>query len=313
MSLLYTPFTAYCDETVKLITEPSTGQLSVIATQDLPIGTVIIIEKSIRATKEALKKWFEKTTEIKPLVDKLYPREDFNYMNDDELTWEEKDTIHDSILYDKIDSNCWETGDTIDGEEIICLSFGMSVFNHSCNPNAAVFSIPSSPNSPNSLKSKTPQETYFEFNSVLTIKEIKKGEEICIIYNETAGHYTNESNKQLQSQPFGWVCGCDFNLKERNNAFNHSIREAKKHGLKQLDSIYSMIDQYYLDSSLDYFQVHVHNQTISCIEKHYKECRLKNKPQKYKQTTLFSYFSPCSPREPRENRDSSKPRTNPCY
>ena len=81
--------------------------------------------------------------------------------------------------------------------KIHVLLFHSALFNHSCNPNIAHF-----PNLEDN-------ELYFNF---VTLRDIKKDEELVITYLNDYGEYTKEEKHKILLNQYGFVCDCDKSI-----------------------------------------------------------------------------------------------------
>ena len=225
-------FEVFQHDSIHIKYDVENDQYSIIAKQDIEEGTILKIEKVIVSTKEKMYDLFCNCSDLSNFIEELYPRISYQEMDQHNLT---KETVY-SI---KCESNCWD-----DGNNKISVCFGLSTLNHSCTPNSFISEV------------CTNNENY---NILVAIQSIKKEEEICIMYNELAGHVTSETGYT----PFTWECPCKFSKDERLNTFNRCILKSKQYVKEQNDSILDLIYDYEKQCKLEpikkYFFESIHS------------------------------------------------------
>lgn len=204
---MYSPFTCYKHLDIDLTYDYNTQQYGVIALEDINPGSVLIIEKGLFETTDLVIDCILKHKDLFDYSKQLYPREETNDFYK---------TIHQKINY-----NSWDW----DEDNKIALFYSCSMFNHSCEPNAAIVEI----------KAPFRFNEGFTFCAMISTQKIKKGSEICIMYDTNAGH---------DHSKFNWYCNCGLDHKQRRFNFNDSLKCSKQFKRDQINWINKQIMSY---------------------------------------------------------------------
>jgi hypothetical protein len=201
---MFSPFTCFKHLDIDCIYQPDTEQFGVFASEEISPGSVLIIEKGLFETTDLIIDCILKHRELYDLAKQLYPRVSTNCFY--------------SEIQQKISYNSWDW----DVDNKIALFYSCSMFNHSCEPNAAIVEC----NSP------VRYNEGFTFCAIIATQRIKKGDEICIMYDTNAGH--NHSK-------FNWNCNCGCSLKQRRFNFNDSLKLSKYFKKENLEWIHNQM------------------------------------------------------------------------
>ncbi len=184
---MFTPFTIYCcDDIEKVVVD---GQISIHATNDIKKGTLLLVEKGLVDTKQTLIQLIMKVAKLQEYCMNFYPRQD-----NEEVTPE--------IIRKKLNHNGWDWENNRMG-----MFFSLAMFNHSCTPNAFM------------VEMQINNSHWYIYDALVALKDIKKGEEVTIIYNETAGH---------DCSIFNWNCECQMSFEQRKSNFVNAVKSSEK-------------------------------------------------------------------------------------
>jgi hypothetical protein len=184
------------------------GQFSMIASEYIPEGTLLIVEEAILGRRKNIETLLAKDKE---LTEQLYPRE--------------------GTIQDKVNHNCWQWAEKSDEEYIkrsfpICISYEISKFNHSCVPNSfAVRMILENKDEDYVLR-------YTDCMGVYTVENIEKGAEITLSYGWDIGH--------TKCKTWNWTCNCNNDLHKIKQIFNnnsHKVQNFFNEDKKFIESI----------------------------------------------------------------------------
>jgi len=213
---MYTPFTVHKHLDV-LCYKDENGQFSVRAFDYIPAGTLLIIEKGIHLPYNELVDTVDSITLLDQTTAELTPRIPFQSF---ETTQEQRV----KVIKEKIRYNTWSW------RKKTALFYGLSFFNHSCTPNAFITEC-----FDRKCKYQRKSPNYI-YAAIFAVADIEKGEEICIMYNETSGHVIDDI--------FNWSCTCNQTLEERTQMFNQAGNAAAVWNKENEDDIIDHINDF---------------------------------------------------------------------